>query len=87
MSIYEFVPEYFCRFTICDDFRWIQPVDLVKLSFIDLAGGDIVVVPAGIAVPRKILSPSLDGSVSASKSYLIGDNAKEIILVFIHIDS
>ena len=71
MSVYIFIPEDFGRFPVRNEFFRILLADFVKLVFTDFAGGDIVIVPIGIAVPGKILTFSINRSVSASKPDLI----------------
>ena len=71
MSVHIFVSEYFGCFTVSDDFFRIFLTDFVKLTFADLARGDKIVIPIGIAMPGEILAITINRSVSKSKPDLI----------------
>ena len=84
MAVHIFVSEDFGCFPVGDDLFRIVLADFVKLFFADFAGGDIVIIPVGVSVPGKILALSVNRSVSVPEPDLIRDDAKIIILAFVH---
>ena len=85
MALHIFIAEHLRGVPVGGELLRIFPGDLFEFRPADLRRGEIVVVPAGVAVPGEKLLLSVHRPVSAAEAHQVGDHPKIIIAASAHV--